>query len=30
VASNAGTAILCYVAYSWIWPPLLKRWLNRD
>lgn len=25
-----ATALLVYVAYSWIWPPLLRRWLARS
>ena len=23
-------AVLAYVAYSWLWPPLLRRWLQRN
>jgi tetratricopeptide (TPR) repeat protein len=29
-AGPVSFAVLGYVAYSWIWPPLLRRWLNRD
>lgn len=25
-----STVVLVYVAYSWIWPPLLRRWLERE
>lgn len=26
----ASVLLLGYVAYSWIWPPLLRRWMARD
>lgn len=29
LVSLLSNALLGYVAYSWIWPPLLKRWLDR-
>jgi hypothetical protein len=25
LAGTVGIAVLVYVAYSWIWPPLLRR-----